>query len=412
MDMFSPQLRMNPYPVYHLMRQAQPVMYMEQMHIWSVFRYADVRTVLSDYARFSSQYGQSGVPDKSASAEARHGSSLITTDPPRHTKLRSLVNRAFTPRAVEALEPRIKEIAHELIDQIVERGARSLDGPHGSHGAPGHNSVHGTFDLVEDFSYPLPVIVIAELLGVPSSHRKQFKEWSDVVVASADNMIGGSNPDSGRVHQEMAEYFHHIMAERRQEPKDDLISALLAAEEDNEHLSEADILSFCWLLLVAGNETTTNLIGNAVRTLLEHPDQYAMLTEDRSLIPGALEETLRYRSPVQAMFRVTTEDVTLADRTIPAGERVIAWIGSANRDEERFAQADRFDITRNPNPHIAFGHGVHFCLGAPLARLEARVALETILDRLPNLSRINDDPLEPARGFIVHGVTSLPLKFA
>ncbi|QSO54575.1 cytochrome P450 [Alicyclobacillus curvatus] len=390
-NLFSPELKRNPYPMYQAMRQSQPVMHMESLDIWSVFRYADVKTVLSDHTRFSSQYGRAPDMDDSASFQARRGSTLITTDPPRHTDLRSLVNRAFTPRAVEALEPRIAEIANELFDKV-------------------GNS--GEIDLVKDFSYPLPVIVIAELLGIPSQDRDRFKHWSDEIVASADQVLGKTDVQSDTAHREMGAYFYEILQARRAHPQNDLISALIQAEVDNERLSEEDILSFCWLLLVAGNETTTNLIGNAMLTLLEHPDQLALLRENSHLLSGAIEESLRYRSPVQAMFRMTTGDVEIAGQTIPAGKRVVAWIGSANRDEERFVEAEKFDITRNPNPHIAFGHGIHFCLGAPLARLEARVALAAALERLQDVSRVDDSPLEPARGIIVHGVTSLPLRFS
>jgi cytochrome P450 len=389
-QMFTPELRLNPYPMYQALRVNQPVMFSPDLGIWSVFRYEDVKTVLSNHTLFSSQYGQPSVPDAGAAAEARGQSSLITTDPPRHTQLRSLVNRAFTPRAVAALEPRIEAIANELLDKVMESGE---------------------IDLVQDLSYPLPVIVIAEMLGIPAQDRDKFKHWSDVVVASADNMVGGQSSDSRSVHDEMNAYFRDIIAHRRKHPQDDLISALLAAEVDDEHLTETDILSLCWLLLVAGNETTTNLIGNAVRTFVEHPAELQRLRDDLNLLPNAIEEVLRFRSPVQAMFRIAKQDVELSGQVVPAGKRVIAWIGSANRDEEKFSDAERFDLTRSPNPHIAFGHGIHFCLGAPLAKLEAKVALTAVLRRLQNLERTNDDPLQPARGFIVHGVTHLPLRF-
>lgn len=379
--------------MYQMMRESQPVLYMEQLKLWSVFRYEDVRTVLSDHTNFSSQYGQIDLPKVGEAGEARRQSAMITTDPPRHTQLRSLVNKAFTPRAVLALEPRIEEIANELLNKVA--------------------GIH-EFDLVQYFSYPLPVIVIAEMLGIPPTDREKFKYWSDEVVASADNMIGGNAPESQSAHQEMNVYFREVIAERRKHPQDDLISALLNAEEDHQHLTEEDILSLCWLLLVAGNETTTNLISNAVRTLLEHPEPYSQLKASLKggpdLLLQAIEETLRYRSPIQAMFRITAQEVKMGGQTIPAGERVIAWIGSANRDERKFPEAERFDITRNPNPHLAFGHGIHFCLGAPLARLEARIALSTLLRRFPDISRVNDDDLEPARGFIVHGVSHLPLR--
>lgn len=388
LNMLTTEVKRNPYPMYQSMRQSQPVLYLEPLNVWCVFRYEDVRTVLSDHARFSSQYGG---PNKTNMSAADRVPSLLNTDPPRHGQLRSLVSRAFTPRTVEQLEPRIQAIADELLDKV---------------------AASGRMDLVKDFAYPLPVIIIAELLGIPSEDRDRFKHWSDEIVASSDQLLGGSDAQSGRVQTEMDDYFREIIAKRRADPQDDLISALLAAEENNEQLSEADILSFCWLLLVAGNETTTNLIGNAVLTLLEHPDQLAELQSNLNLLPSAIEEVLRYRSPVQAMFRTAAQDVNIGGQTIAAGSTVIAWIGSANRDEEKFSDAERFDMTRNPNPHIAFGHGIHFCLGAPLARLEAKIALSAVLRRFTGLARIDDQPLEPARGLIVHGVTSLPLQFA
>lgn len=388
---FPPELLRNPYPMYQMVRQNQPVLFLEPMKLWLVFGYDDVRTVLSDHARFSSQYGQMQMQGASASDQARLGQGLITTDPPRHTQLRSLINRAFTPRAVAALEPRITAIADELLGKVAGTGA---------------------IDLIQDFAYPLPVIVIAELLGVPAEDRDRFKHWSDEVVASADAIFGASDTaETRQANTEMYTYFRNIIAQRRTEPRDDLISALLAAEIEGERLSEADVLSLCWLLLVAGNETTTNLIGNAVLTLLEHPEALAQLRANPELLPTAIEEALRYRSPVQFMFRVTKTDVVLSGQTIPAGSFVVASIGSANRDEAKFPESERFDITRDPNPHLAFGQGIHFCLGAPLARLEARVALAAVLERLPELRRVDDAELEPARGFLVHGVKSLPLAF-
>ncbi|MCZ8521148.1 MULTISPECIES: cytochrome P450 [Paenibacillus] len=384
----TPEILRNPYPIYESMRARQPVMYMEQMNFWSVFRFDHVRTVLSDSARFSS--GGRPPEEKAAAGQREGGLSLITTNPPRHTQLRSLVNQAFTPKAVAAMEPRIAELAHELLDRAAEGGE---------------------FDLIRDFAYPLPVIVIAELLGIPSEDRDRFKHWSDEVVASADTILGGSLSGSQQAHREMNEYFSGIIEQRRKEPKDDLISALIAAEDGEFHLSQSDILAFCALLLVAGNETTTNLIGNAVLALIEHPEELAKLRSRPELLTSAIEEVLRFRSPVQAMFRTASGDVEIGGQLIPAGSRVVAWIGSANRDEDKFPEAGRFDIERTPNGHIAFGHGIHFCLGAPLARLEAKVALEAVLSRLPELALASEEPLPPARGFIVHGVSKLPLRF-
>ncbi|MFD7523346.1 cytochrome P450 [Paenibacillus chitinolyticus] len=387
--LFSPDFLRNPYPLYAQFRQNQPVMFMEPLGIWSVFDYEHVKQVLFDHARFSSEF-RPKFEEGTEQEQRGGGFSLITMDPPRHTQLRTLVSKAFTPKAVAALESRIAAITHELLDQVSETGR---------------------IDLIRDFSYPLPVIVIAEMLGIPSEDREQFKHWSDEVVASADSVVGATNSESQQAHEEMNAYFRKIIALRREEPRDDLISALLAAEESNTHLSEGDILSFCALLLVAGNETTTNLIGNAVLSLLENPDQLAKLRARPDLLPSAIEEVLRFKSPLQAMFRTAARDVEIGGQVIPAGSRVVAWMGSANRDAGKFADADQFDIARESNPHIAFGHGMHFCLGAPLARLEARVALQAVLERLPELARADQDPLTPARGFIVHGVSSLPLTF-
>jgi cytochrome P450 len=323
--------------------------------------------------------------------EQPEGFGLITTDPPKHTDLRSLVNRAFTPKAVAALEPRIEQIADELLKGI---------------------SSSGEIDLIKDFAYPLPVIVIAELLGVPATDRDRFKEWSDEIVAGADAVIGGGQAASHQAHMEMNEYFKDIIAQRRIRPQNDLVSALLSAEEGSSHLTESDILSFCRLLLVAGNETTTNLIGNAVLAFLEHPAEWNKLLARPEMLSTAIEEVLRFRSPVQAMFRIAKQDVQIGGHEIPQGTRIVAWIGSANRDEAKFDDSARFDTSREYNPHLAFGQGIHFCLGAPLARLEAKVALTAVMNRLPELARRNTEPLEPARGFIVHGVKSLPLRFA
>jgi cytochrome P450 len=247
---------------------------------------------------------------------------------------------------VANLEPRIRQLTHEMLDRVVETGQ---------------------IDLVSDLAYPLPVIVIAEMLGVPPEDRARFKAWSDEVVKSADGVIldreaagEDDDMDMSDMAGSMRPYFQEIIARRRVEPRDDLISGLVAAEIDGERLTEHDVLSLCSLLLIAGNVTTTNLIGNAMLTLLKHPEQMARLHADLSLLPNAIEEVLRYRSPVQFMFRVAAQDVELGGHPIQAGARVIAFIGSANRDESKFAHANQFDITRSPNPHLAFGLRVHY----------------------------------------------------
>jgi cytochrome P450 len=398
----SPDLLRNRYPLYAQMRQLQPVLNIPDYQIWLLFRYDEVRTALSDYENFSSDFRRSGMSmDEDAfkamvqrQENSGLGSSLITTDPPMHRQLRDLVVRAFTPKAVEALEPRIRELANEMIDAAIQTGQ---------------------IDLIKDLAYPLPVIVIAEMLGIPPEDRDQFKHWSDLIVASADRLLVETDDAESNAqwdaNRQMSEYFRRIIAQRRADPRDDLISALIAAELNGERLSENNVLAFCMLLLIAGNVTTTNLIGNGMYALLEHPQEMDRLRGDLSLMPSAIEEVLRYESPVQSIFRFAINDVEIGGQTIRRGDRVMSFIGSANRDETKFPEADRFDITRQPNPHIAFGFGVHYCLGAPLARLEGRVALTALLQRLENIERVDDTPLELAKGILIHGVASLPLRF-
>jgi cytochrome P450 len=388
--------RRNPYPLYWMLRRFKPVLNIDRYNLWFVSRYDEVKRVLSDYETFSSDLRRAFSPEDNL--DAQHRASLILSDPPIHTKLRNLVSKAFTPRAVANLEPRIEQLTHELIDQVADEGR---------------------MDLVQDLAYPLPVMVIAEMLGIPPEDRAQFKVWSDQVVRSSNQVF--TDPDEARSQREadmppvmapgMGPYFKEIIAQRRADPQDDLISGLVAVEMDGERLSEWDLLDFCSLLLVAGNVTTTNLIGNAMLLFLKHRDALAAIQEDRKLLPGAIEEVLRYRSPVQFMFRVSVKETEMGGRLVPPGQRVFALIGSANRDEEKFPQANRFDILRKPNPHIAFGHGIHYCLGAPLARLEANVALNVMLERLTNFKRVGVAPLPPSEGVILNGVSTLPLRF-
>jgi cytochrome P450 len=387
-ELMSPELRLNPFPLYAMMRENSPVFYLPDNDLWLVFRYEDVKTVLNDHKHFTNQHGAAHPnPERDPVIE----NSMISQDPPRHTQLRGLVSKAFTPKAIADLEGRIREVTNQLLDQVIERG---------------------NMELAEDLTIPLPVVVIAELLGVHPKDRTQFKRWSDHIIASADSFVTGHvEPEHQKSKDEMYAYFRGVMAERQQHPQNDLISQLLQVDVDGQRLSSEEVLSFCWLLLVGGNETTTSLLGNTIVTLLEHPDVLARLRAHPELIPQAIEEVLRYRSPAQSMFRVVKAEITLSGQTLKPGQRVVALIGSANRDPEAFPEPDKFDIDRNPNPHIAFGHGIHFCLGAPLARLEGKVALQIILERLQDLERANDEPLEPMRGILVMGPARLPLRF-
>ncbi len=379
---------LNPFPLYETMRQEHPVYYDPQRGSWHIFRYEDVLRVLSDYAVFSSHMGG----EEPADASSPFAASIISSDPPRHRQLRSLVTQAFTPRAVEALAPRIGEIVTEHLDRVMPSGH---------------------MDVIQDLGYPLPVIVIAELLGIPSQDRQRFKHWSDYAVHATDS---GTRVDfetfSGQEMIEMGQYFFKILEKRRHEPGDDLISALLQASIDGEHLTQMELLGFCVLLLVAGNETTTNLIGNAMLTFAEHPEIWQGLRARPERLPQAIEEILRFRSPVQAMFRTSTQPVLMDHQTIPARAPVVAWIGSANHDPQQFAQADGLDIERSPNRHLAFGNGIHYCLGAPLARLEARIALGALMERIPGFSLAPQARLQRQSSLIVYGLHSLPIIYA
>lgn len=365
----------NPFPWYDVMRSTSPVMRDPKSGLWMVFGYGDVQRTLSEWKAFSSERGR----PRGENAQTALSSSIISTDPPRHRQLRSLVEQAFTPKQVRALEPRIAELVDELLSKVERTGS---------------------MDFVQDFAYPLPVIVIAEILGIPAADRDAFKRWSDAVV---------TGDQSGS--REMGVYFARLIEQRRAEPADDLISGLLAAQVDGEHLDTQELLGFCILLLVAGNETTTNLLANTLLCWQDAPDAYERVRSDRALLPGTIEEVLRYRSPVQSMYRVAAQEVELDGQVIPEGSPVLAWIGSANRDPAQFPEPGTFDPARSPNRHLAFGNGVHFCLGAPLARLEASVALGAVLDRLLNLGIVPGTVLEPIPSQIVYGVRCLPVQF-
>lgn len=369
-------IRLNPFPWFRHMRQSAPVVLNEQQGTWSVFKYNDVQRALSDHTFFSSQ-AYSGEDNPI-------GRSMINMDPPRHRQLRALVSLAFTPRAVARLEERITAVTHELLDAV---------------------EAQGEMDVIDDLAGPLPTTIIAEMLGIPGKDREKFKLWTNQLIGSAPR----EGVDPQRV---MADYYRQVFEARRREPRDDLVSALLAAQVDGEHLSETDLLGFCILLLLAGNETTTTLLGNALQTFDEHPEVMEELRADPSLLPGAIEEVLRYRSPVRLLLRATLQDVTLSKQSIPAGSSVITWLASANRDEEQFPNPETFDIHRTPNRHLAFGYGIHFCLGAPLARLETRIALEALLTRWTGIRRANQESLEPLGSFVLLGLRHLPIIFS
>jgi len=369
---------LDPFPWYAQMRQASPVWLDAGSGTWHVFAYDHVQRVLSDHAAFSSRLNAGGG--------SPIGASIIAADPPRHTQLRSLVSQAFTPRAVARLEVRIREIVGGLLDDVARRGE---------------------MDIVDDLAYPLPVIVIAELLGIPPEDRARFKVWSDALVTGQQR---GGGP-GGDLQREMTAYFMETVTRRRAAPGDDLISGLLQAQIEGSHLGLPEVLGFCVLLLVAGNETTTNLIANAVLTVQEHAGMAEALVAGPDLLVPAIEEVLRFRSPVQVMFRTACTDLRLGDADIPAGAHIAAWIGSANRDESQFPDAAHFDPARSPNRHLAFGQGIHFCLGAPLARLEAVIALGELWRRCANLRLVPGTVPERMASHVVFGPQHLPVTF-
>lgn len=377
----SPEFRRDPYATYAALRREAPV-FRATAGLWTVARYDDVVAVLRGHERFSS----TGIQMSGGLLGTR---TIINTDPPVHTRMRNIVNRAFTPRMVADLEPRIREITTQLLDRVAPAGA---------------------MDYVADLAVPLPVRIIAEILGVDPDRGEEFKQWSSAIIGMSSP--GGAASDQSSLTAAFEAYFTAAIAQRTRAPQDDLISAVAReAAADDDPLSAEEVLAFTALLLVAGNETTTNLLGNAMLHLLAHPEQLELVRREPQRVPDLVEEALRYDSPVQFLFRRATQDVEIGGETIPAGDTVIPMYASANRDESKFPDAARFDVTRNAQGHVAFGHGVHFCLGAPLARLEARVALEETLRRLPAVGRADRGEPQRLDSVFLRGLARLPLTF-
>jgi cytochrome P450 len=387
-----PEFHANPYPFYRALREEDPV-HESPFGFWVCTRYDDAVMILRDQ-----RFGREGI---AKSMEARLGLTqdsspsrdMLFQDPPDHTRLRGLVSRAFTPRVVEVMRPHIQDIVDGLLDRV--EGAR-------------------TMDVIEDLAYPLPVRVICEMLGVPDSDQDVFRHWSTDIARSLDAAILPVESDAiprGRdARLALADYFRGLIATRRKDPKADLLSALIAAEEEGNKLSEGELVSTCMLLLIAGHETTVNLIGNGLLALLQHPDQMRLLRNDPALIPSAVEELLRFDGPVQRTGRMTTAEVEIGGKRIPKDSIVVSAIGAANRDPKHFTDPDRLDISRKENRHIAFGFGIHFCLGAPLARIEGQIAIGTLMRRLPALTLVSNTP-EWRESSVLRGLKALPVTF-
>ncbi len=387
---------LDPFDWYAEMRENAPVRYDPARETWDVFRYDDVKTILAnDDDQFSTSPRNIAGFQEPPEDEGFLLETMLLQDPPRHGELRSVVEDAFDPRSIRELEPRIRTLTGELIDEALA-------------------DADGELDVVDALAYPLPVIVIAELLGIPRDDRDQFKRWSDTIVRGADDNV---DPDTfvqeqQQAGQEMAAYFLDQIERRRQQPEDDLLTTIATQEGEGGQLSHREALGMCMLLLIAGNITTTHLITNAVRCFDEYDDDlFATLAGDDGALSTATEEVLRYRAPVQAMTRVPLEDVQIGGKQLEGGDGVVVWLGAANRDERQFPEADRFVPDRSPNQHLGFGHGIHYCLGAPLARLEAKVALDELSSRLSGIEIVPDAGLTPVRSSFIYGVESLPIRF-
>ena len=389
-DLLDPAVLSDPYPLFHRLRTEDPVHWEADLEFWALTRYADALYALREDSLLSSAIHDSPRPGGVGLSSARW---FVFLDPPRHTRLRALVHSAFTPQVVEGLRARIQAIVDELLDRAAEAGR---------------------LDLIADLGFPLPAIVIAELLGVPAEDRAQFRAWS-ADLAAAGGLVRMAADGAERLSRARAggaalnAYFRDIIRERRRAPRDDLVSRLTGVQSAEGTLSEEELVDTCALLLFAGHETTTNLIGNGMLALLRHPDELSRLRADPSLIGPAVEELLRYDSPVQMRVRVARETVEIGGRRIAKGQRVLILVGAANRDPARFPDPDRLDIARPDNRHLAFGHGIHFCTGAPLARLEGAIAIRRLLRRFPRLE-LTTDQLAWRETLTLRALNALPVS--
>jgi cytochrome P450 len=397
-ELASPAFKANPYPFYARLRAEAPVHRVRlpaKQVAWLVTRYDDVASVLKD-DRFVKEKRKVLSPEQAARQPRIPGvfrpleQHMLDMDPPDHTRLRGLVHKAFTPRLIEDLRGRVQTLTDQLLDTAQRRER---------------------MDLIRDYALPMPTTIIAEMLGVPAQDRHKFQRWSNTIVAAVPTTWGLLKAMPSMFA--FLRYIRKLIRVRRSAPGDDLTSALVGAREAGDRFSEDELLGMIFLLLIAGHETTVNLIGNGTLTLLQHPESMDQLRDDPSLIKSAVEELLRYNGPLEtATERFASEDVTVAGVTIPRGEMVFAVVASANRDDRQFERPDELDLAREPNRHLAFGMGVHYCLGAPLARLEGQIAINTLLRRVPDLRlAVPVDRLRWRPGLVLHGLKALPVTF-
>ncbi len=392
---FAKRLRVDPFPIYRGLRERDPIHYSALADGWVLTRYDDILEVLRDpsfssdernwsrYRKYRSRGRRRGFPDP----YGEERTTMLRLDPPDHARLRGLATKAFTPRAVERIRPR----AEALVDELLS-GLRARD----------------HLELIADFASPLPVIIIAEMLGVPAEDHARFRHWSDEAIKTLGTASAKDLRDAEAAFRALRDYLSGVVEQRRSEPRDDLISGLVAAEEQGDQLQLAELISMCVLLLVAGNETTTKLIGNAVVALARHPEQLALLRDEPKRIAGAIDEFLRYDGPVQLTSRMVLEDRDFHGRPFRRGQQVVTILAAGNRDPEAFEAPESLDVTRENVRHLAFGQGLHFCLGSQLARLEAAVAIEGLLRWLPEL-RLAEESIEWSKNSILRGPTRLPL---
>ena len=383
-DPFDATIIDDPYPTYRSLRDEYPVYHAALSDTWVLSRHDDVQTALLDHDNYSSVNGVFPRPPGSNFVES-FLPMMVLMDPPRHNQLRALVSKGFTPRRIADLNDGIEQLAGDLVGR--------LDA--------------GSADFVVDFAAVLSAMVIADLLGIPREDREEFRQWSTVLVQA--DPTHGLTAEALSAMASMYNYFTAFLDDRRRSPREDLMSALVSAEIDCVRLTDEELLGFCALLLLAGTETTTNLLGNAAVVLAQHPDSRRRLAGDHTLLGPAIEELLRYDSPVQGLCRTLSYDVTLHNTTMSRGQSVLLLFGSANRDERVFADPDVFDIDRKPEHQVAFGKGIHFCLGAALARMEARIALTALLQRLPNWD-VDLESAQRLRSGPIRGYISLPIS--
>ncbi|MFL5352761.1 cytochrome P450 [Archangium sp.] len=397
-DFFHPDVINNPYPYFAELREKAPLFWMKSLQVHVLSRYEDVAYVLKNPALFSSvdiRVAGKRREERSAISEFSSVSNLISSDPPIHTRLRGMVSRAFVPKRISELEPRVRELSRGLVAEM---------------------AAQDEFDFMDGLASPLPVTIIAEMLGIEVARRRDFKRWSDSLISSTSESLrtGKASDEAVRSGQEMSAYMTEIAEKRRREPKGDLISLLVRGGEGAEPLTPQEVNSFAILLLIAGNETTTNLLGNALLALVRHPEQYEALRRDPSLqaCAAVAEETLRYDSPVLGLMRRTTQEVELAGGKLPADSTVMVLMASANHDPRKFPHPERFDLQRDTTGLLSFGHGIHFCLGAPLSRLEAPVALQELMARAPRLGFASRQPerVDYGGSFFLRGPRSLWLR--